>query len=302
MELMNIVFVYGTLLHGEANHTLIEDSLFIGKGRIYGHKMYDVGYYPGIIPGDGTVLGELYEVTDETLIRLDWLEGEGSLYIRKSMPVQMESGETCDAFIYEYNHDIKGLEEIPEWLQPYTSNWKVKKNNYVWYVSYGSNMRYERFIKYIKGGKYRGGGRDIPPCKDTSDPVDKMNITIPFNMYFGNHSGSWDNLGVSFLDTSKPGFSLGVAYLVTEEQYRHIARQENGGKEPEDNPRWYNVKYPLGEMDGYTVMTLTNGQKREIVSPSDAYVDTLKEGLRENYPDMTEENIDNYLARCMDNR
>ena len=302
MEYKHTVFVYGTLLSGEANHSLLDDSEIVGNGHIFGYKMYDIGFYPGIIPGEGTVLGELYKVTDETLIRLDWLEGEGSLYIRKSMPVHLESGEACDAFIYEYNHNIDGLQEIPAWLQPYTSNWKAKKSNYVWYVSYGSNMLFDRFICYIRGEQFEEGVRKPDPCNDLSDPVAKMNIDIPYNMYFRNESRSWDYMGVSFLDIHKPGSSLGVAYLITREQYEHVFCQENGGNEPEDCPNWYNKACSLGFIDGYEVVTITNSETKRYNAPSEKYINTLKRGLRENYSDMSDEDIDNYLARCMENR
>ncbi len=57
-----LVFVYGTLMSGEANSGYLKDSTFIGPATIEGYDMYDVGWYPAIIPGDGLVIRELYQV------------------------------------------------------------------------------------------------------------------------------------------------------------------------------------------------------------------------------------------------
>lgn len=123
----NNVFVYGTLLQGQGNHDhYLEDDWLIGRAVADKFQMYDIGHYPGIVRGEGRVRGELYEVPAEAMEDLDILEDEGSLYIRDSILVTMESGETVPACIYIYNHDVDGLERIPEENQPYTSDRKQK--------------------------------------------------------------------------------------------------------------------------------------------------------------------------------
>lgn len=119
-----MIFVYGTLLTGEHNHGLLESSTFVDTGIISGYTMYDTGSFPAIVPGDGIVKGEVYEIDAKTLERLDWLEGEGSLYKRISIPVQLSSGESVLALVYEYLCGTNCLDQIPEYAQPYATNWK----------------------------------------------------------------------------------------------------------------------------------------------------------------------------------
>ena len=115
------------------------------------------------------------------------------------------------AYIYEYAQDTEGLEKIDSCKE------------YSWYVSYGSNMLEERFLCYIEGGCFEDGGSYNEACYDTTAPLEKRTIDIPYDMYFGNYSGSWQNGGVSFLDVTKKGKSLGVAYLITKEQAAKLA-------------------------------------------------------------------------------
>lgn len=171
-----------------------------------------------------------------------------------------------------------------------------REDNYVWYVSYGSNMLIDRFLCYIKGGSYNGS-RSLPPCNDTSDPVEIKPYIIPRDMYFGYYSSQWDG-GVSFLDTTKPGKAYGVAYLITREQYEHVACQENGGYEPEDSS-WYNKRYSLGSEDGIEVLTLTNNGVTEYNMPSERYLEVIRDGIRQNYPDIAEDDINRYLSKCI---
>jgi hypothetical protein len=89
-------------------------------------------------------------------------------------------------------------------------------------------MLKERFLCYIKGGLYNSS-RYHPPCDDTTLPQAVKTVEIPYDMYFGNMSGSW-NCGVSFLDVTKKGKALGVAYLITKEQFDHVCRRVNDGR------------------------------------------------------------------------
>ena len=121
----HLVFVYGTLLTGEANHDYyLKDSGPACKGYITGFEMYDIGSFPGIVYGEGIVLGELYAVTPQVLERLDCLEGEGSLYIREFVPVTVDNGFPVFASVYVYNGSVEGLDRIPESAQPYTADWR----------------------------------------------------------------------------------------------------------------------------------------------------------------------------------
>ena len=281
------VFVYGTLMSGEANHRYLENSAFLGKAAVEGYDMYNVGWYPAVVPGDGIVTGELYRVPLTDMASIDMLEGEGSLYLKKCEWITCESGNSTFAFIYIYLRDCSDLKRIPSW-----------KDDHVWYVSYGSNMLEKRFLCYIKGGSYGGSSRR-DSCSDTAHPLAVKTLEIPYDMYFGHHSGSWEGCGVSFLDTTKNGKALGVAYLITREQLDHVAAQENGGTPPHKSWGWYTDIIDLGTIGGIEVKTVTNNDLRPFNEPCGEYLDTLRMGIRENWPEMSDEEIEDYLDSCI---
>lgn len=277
-----LVFVYGTLMKGEANHRYLENSVFLGKTLLEGYDMYNVGWYPAIVAGDGLVIGEVYEVPVADIPSIDSLEGEGSLYVKKCERVNL-NGEKFFALVYVYLGDCSGLERISSWKE------------HVWYVSYGSNMLEKGFLRYIRGGSF-GPSAYREPCEDTSLPVAVRTVEIPFDMYFGKES-SWGG-GVSFLDTTKKGHALGVAYLITKEQFEHVACEENGGRCP-GGGEWYEDVIDLGTMDGFEVKTITNNKLRDYNEPSFKYLDALAKGIRENWPEMSDKEIKDYLYGCV---
>lgn len=61
------VAVYGSLMRGFGLSDAPEglEELLIDRGScVISGKLYDLGDYPGLVPGDGNVNGELYEVRD----------------------------------------------------------------------------------------------------------------------------------------------------------------------------------------------------------------------------------------------
>lgn len=109
------VFVYGTLMKPYGNHALIEDEKFLGNAVLEGYGLYNVSpFFPGIIEQEGAaVKGEVYDINEATLKKLDRLEGEGSLYIRKNVQVILESKEVISAYVYIWNKAIDPQSYIP---------------------------------------------------------------------------------------------------------------------------------------------------------------------------------------------
>ena len=112
MDNKKYVFVYGTLMRNYRNHGYMNDSAYIGDGSIDGFEIYDLGTYPGIIEGKGVVLGEVYQITEDTEKRLDFLEEEGSLYLKKQVNVRVDDNQTITAFVYVYNKDVSGCKKL----------------------------------------------------------------------------------------------------------------------------------------------------------------------------------------------
>lgn len=166
------------------------------------------------------------------------------------------------------------------------------EKEYVWYASYGSNMLYERFMYYIKGGYYELNNKSYLGCKDKTLPKADKSVMIPYKMYFGNQSASWGNGGVSFLDLNTLGKSLGRMYLITREQFDDIHDQEGKHK------NWYNEICELGEFEEYKILTFTNKTMREACMPLDSYLDVVKPGMKETYPGLSDDEINEYLVDC----
>lgn len=71
----NLVAVYGSLRKGFGNHRLLEGCKQLGNHWVPGFEMFSLGAFPGIRKGHSHIFTEVYEVDDDTLKRLDLLEG-----------------------------------------------------------------------------------------------------------------------------------------------------------------------------------------------------------------------------------
>ncbi len=109
---MHKVFVYGTLKKGHGNHDfLLQGSKFIGEFTTKEKYNMKDGGFPYVCRKGETMFpirGEVYEVNDDTLQSLDWLEGIPSHYQR--MPVEIDGLEGVEMYSIE---QAEGREDCP---------------------------------------------------------------------------------------------------------------------------------------------------------------------------------------------
>ncbi|MCB2046746.1 MAG: gamma-glutamylcyclotransferase [Novosphingobium sp.] len=115
-------FFYGTLQHGNTNPVaravharLAQLGEATMRGRLYAVREAS-GWYPVLVPGQGTVHGALYETrpdfTQADLAMLDgWEDFDPrrpgrSLYVRRLLPVDAQPGRDEAAHAYVYNRTL----------------------------------------------------------------------------------------------------------------------------------------------------------------------------------------------------
>lgn len=177
----------------------------------------------------------------------------------------VENGNTYS----DWNVDFK--EEYVQEISDYEAN----LDSYVWYAAYGSNVNRNRFMEYIER------------CDNKTNPVEDRPYVIPHDIYFASNSRIWEGKGVAFLDDSKKGIALGRVYKITRKQFDDIQKME--GKN-------YQKKIKLGDLDNLQVMTFTSSNVRtDLKEASNKYLEVIKTGLKEVYPDKSELVLDTYL-------
>lgn len=84
---MTLVFVYGSLMRGFHNHRLLQHDAarYVGRAETQArYTLVDLGAFPGLLEaGSARVRGEIYDVDEPTLAKLDRLEGHPRFYQRK---------------------------------------------------------------------------------------------------------------------------------------------------------------------------------------------------------------------------
>ncbi len=118
------VFVYGTLKRGNGNHHLLAHSEFIGKATTAPEFRLLSAFrnvFPYLVPGEKSIIGEVFEVDEATLRNLDRLEGyrpgqTNNHYNRETITVNV-GGEAMDVLVYTLNvameDDLSRYDEFP---------------------------------------------------------------------------------------------------------------------------------------------------------------------------------------------
>lgn len=102
---MTKVFVYGRLMAGRNyNQHYLQGQTFLGQGVVNDYKRYILGGLEGMVPQKGDhVVGEVYEVDQKTMDKLDHLHHIGTMFNRMIVDVNLENGESLPAEAYIWN-------------------------------------------------------------------------------------------------------------------------------------------------------------------------------------------------------
>ncbi len=114
------VFVYGTLKQGECRARFWPREPIAVESAVIRGRLYDLGPYPALVPGDDQVRGELWHFDVEdmpaTLRVLDEIEGAtqlGNAYYRRIVvECRGDDGQSYEAFAYEFAQPDR-LEDKP---------------------------------------------------------------------------------------------------------------------------------------------------------------------------------------------
>ena len=186
---------------------------------------------------------------------------------------------------------------------------------------------------YLQGSEFRTDMTVLtapPRCDGGIEIYGDRPFKLQFKLYFAREMTKWGLGGVAFVETEPvtPAPTFGRAYLLTLQQFRCVAREENGGSHPvnikngmlfgpagttheitTDHLGWYPVLLLCGSLNymftQIPAVTLTGWPEKMVPKsrPSTVYLTTIRNGLKETYPistyhDMTDHKIDEYLREA----
>ncbi len=147
------VFIYGTLLQGLERSDALASSRCLGPA-LTGAALYDLGSFPGIKDGDAPVVGELSEVDEAVLERLDRIEGyfpdspATSLYTRRTVPAWcFADGTYLEALAYLYAPPVDGGTLIAH--GDYRRYLLEAQRADQWLIAFGSNLSTRRLADRV---------------------------------------------------------------------------------------------------------------------------------------------------------
>lgn len=187
------------------------------------------------------------------------------------------------------------------------------KIEYVWYLSYGSNLDKERFLTYIKGGKPNGSQKEERGCRNQTEPLKEKFIQISYPLYFAHYSKRWEG-APAFIGTEKDENEKTFAkmYLIATDQLEDVIAQENNRGEVNVDfleviekgkmelfPSLYGTILYVGNYEKYPVFSFTSAEKIENVQfekPSIPYLSMIANGLISS-GELTKEEVIYYLLK-----
>ena len=108
---MHRCFFYGTLRKGSQTVAgLYQSNMVLPVAHLVGFELYDLGPFPGVVPGKGTVIGEVHEIDETVLREMDRYEGYNvnkpatSLFCRELAEAVAPDGTTTPVWVYLFNN------------------------------------------------------------------------------------------------------------------------------------------------------------------------------------------------------
>lgn len=95
------IFVYGSLRRKQGNSHWMTNAQWLGDHNVTDYQLYNLGHYPGAVPGNGSVQGEVYRIDASTLAELDALRTKGGEYARQLIQTPYGS-----AWMYVYQRPV----------------------------------------------------------------------------------------------------------------------------------------------------------------------------------------------------
>jgi pyruvate carboxylase len=113
----SLLLLYGSLRRGEPmfDQLGLAQALEFLSPAMFPGELYDLGDYPGALPGNGFVFGELYRISDPRILtsldhyeEFDAEKPEDSLFLRRSVSIPGHG----EAWVYFYNGSADGRRRI----------------------------------------------------------------------------------------------------------------------------------------------------------------------------------------------
>ena len=268
------VFVYGTLMDGLANHSVLKGAKCLGKATIQSFGLYCVTpSYPGIVPMMGAfVRGEVYQINKTILKKLDVLEGEGNLYSRFNEKCTMEDGTLQDVYVYSWRGAVNEEDYVRGDFTPWHPDSRAEARS-------GIGKTHFHFFAY---GRYCNE-REVRKLLLNYQIDSQVNVVgvgsyeshrLAFTRRKSNNFGALD------LIPSEGDYALGVIYRLPKEALRVLDQKEGC-------PTCYERKAIKVRCGGKYIMVQAYAVVEKFldeVAPDDEYYNIVREGMLDRYP------------------
>jgi gamma-glutamylcyclotransferase (GGCT)/AIG2-like uncharacterized protein YtfP/cation transport regulator ChaC len=143
------IFVYGSLRKNQKYHYYLEDSVLVSEQAWIKGELYDTGEgYPALKEGSDRVFGEIYEINQAVLEKVDELEdfkenSDDNLYLRQTAQAFTDKGELDVIYYTGFQPSLfKDYIASGDWT---LHTFMEKQPESLLYFAYGSCMDLERF-------------------------------------------------------------------------------------------------------------------------------------------------------------